>query len=68
MMQETMRSAREQPLSQPVCPSCGGALRVARTVPGTNGFVELKIFSCRECSLWITELADEGRGTVSNRS
>jgi len=68
MMQETMGSAREQPLSQPVCPSCGGALRVARTVPGTNGFVELKIFSCRECSLWITESADEGRGTVSNRS
>ena len=31
----------------------------ARTIPGTNGLAELQTFSCRECSLWITELADE---------
>jgi hypothetical protein len=68
MMQESMRQAAEYPLSQPVCRSCGGVLRVARTVPGTNGFVELKTFSCRECSLWITESADKGRGTFSSRS
>ena len=43
----------------PACPSCGCALRFARTVPGTQGLVELQTFSCRECSLWITESADE---------
>jgi len=64
----TMQPPRDVPLLYPACPSCGRALRFARTVPRTNGFVELKIFSCRECSLWITESADEGRGTVSNRS
>jgi hypothetical protein len=37
----------------------GRALRFARTVPGTQGLAELQTFSCRECSLWITESADE---------
>jgi hypothetical protein len=35
------------------------ASRFARTVPGTQGLAELETFSCRECSLWITESADE---------
>ena len=38
---------------------CGRALRFARTVPGTQELAELQTFSCRECSLWITESADE---------
>jgi hypothetical protein len=42
------------------CPSCGRALRLARAVPGTDGLVELHTFSCRECSLWVTEAADKG--------
>jgi hypothetical protein len=55
----TMQPPRDIPLLHPACPSCGCALRFARTVPGTQGLAELQTFSCRECSLWITESADE---------
>jgi hypothetical protein len=55
----TMQTSRDVPLLYPACPSCGRALRFARTVPGTAGLAELQTFSCRECSLWVTELADE---------
>ena len=55
----TMQPSRDVPLLYPACPSCGHALRFARTVPGTDGFAELQTFSCGECSLWITESADE---------
>ena len=51
----TMQPPRDVPLLHPACPSCGRALRFARTVPGTQGLAELQTFSCRECSLWITE-------------
>jgi hypothetical protein len=52
----TMQPSRDVPVLYPACPSCGRALRFARTVPGADG--ELQVFSCRECSLWITESAD----------
>ena len=55
----TMQPSRDVFLLHPACPSCGRALRFARTVPGTDGLAELQTFSCRECSLWITESADE---------
>jgi hypothetical protein len=55
----TMQPPRDVPLLHPACPSCGRALRFARTVPGTQGLAELQTFSCRECSLWITESAEE---------
>ena len=55
----TMQPPRDVPLLHPACPSCGRALRFARTVPRTQGLEELQTFSCRECSLWITESADE---------
>jgi hypothetical protein len=55
----TMQPSRDVPLLYPACPSCGRALRFARTVLGTNGLAELQTFSCRECSLWITESAGE---------
>ena len=54
-----MLPTRDIPLLYPACPSCGRPLRFARTIPGTNGLAELQTFSCRECSLWITESADE---------
>ena len=54
-----MRPTRDIPLLYPACPSCGRPPRFARTIPGTNGLAELQTFSCRECSLWITESADE---------
>jgi hypothetical protein len=55
----TMQRSRYVPLLYPACPSCGRALRFARTVPATNGLAELQTLSCRECSLWITESADQ---------
>jgi hypothetical protein len=54
-----MLPTRDIPLLYPACPSCGRALRFARTIPGTHGLAELQTFSCRECSLWITESADD---------
>jgi hypothetical protein len=63
MMRATtiMLPSRDIPLLYPACPSCGSALRFARTVPGTDGLAELQTFSCRECNLWVTEGADERR-------
>ena len=58
MRTTTMVSFREIPLLYPSCPSCGRALRFARTVPATEGLAQLQTFTCRECSLWITESAD----------
>ena len=55
----TMQPSRDISLLYPACPSCGRALRLARTVPVTDGLAELQTFSCRECSLWVTEAADE---------
>ena len=55
MRAKPMQPPRYVPLLHPACPSCGGALRFARTVPGTQGLAELQTFSCRERSLWITE-------------
>ena len=59
MRASTMQPSHDVPIHYPACPSCGGALRFARTVPETEGLAELQILSCRECSLWITESADE---------
>ena len=59
MRASTMQPSHDFPFHYPACPSCGGALRFARTVPETDGLAELQILSCRECSLWITESADE---------
>ena len=55
----TMQPSHDIPLLYPVCPSCGGALCFTRTVPETNGLAALQTFSCRECSLWITESANQ---------
>jgi hypothetical protein len=59
MRASTMQPSHDVPIHYPACPSCGGALRFARTVPEMEGLAELQILSCRECSLWITESADE---------
>ena len=64
----TMQPSRAVPLLYPVCPSSGRALHFPRTVPATNGLAELKTLSCRECSLWITELADEHPGWSKPKS
>jgi hypothetical protein len=59
MQATTMQPSRDYPVLHAACPSCGRALRLARTVPGADGLAELQTFSCRECSLWVTEAADE---------
>ena len=64
----TMQPSCDVPLLYPACPSCGRALRFARTVPGTQGLAELQTFSCRECSLWITKSADEYHSTNKSKS
>jgi C4-type Zn-finger protein len=46
-------------VSHATCPSCGQALRLARTVRGTGGQVDLQTFTCRACNLWVTEAAEE---------
>jgi hypothetical protein len=43
----------------PPCPSCGRALQFARTVPQMYGLAELETLSCRECSLWVTQAAEQ---------
>jgi hypothetical protein len=59
MQATTIQPSRDDPVLHAACPSCGRALRLARTVPGAGGLAELQTFSCRECSLWVTEAADE---------
>ena len=60
MCATTMQPSPDHSVLYAACPSCGRALSLARTVPGTDGLVELHTFSCRECSLWVTEAADKG--------
>ena len=55
----TMQPSRDVRLLYSACPSCGRALRFARTVPRADGLAELQTFRCHECSLSITESADE---------
>jgi len=55
----TMQPSRDVLLVYPTCPSCGRALSLARTIPAANGLAELQTLNCRECSLWITESAEE---------
>jgi hypothetical protein len=64
----TMLPSRGVPLPCPACPSCGRALRFARTVPETDGLAELQTFNCRECSLWITESADQHPSRSKSKS
>ena len=59
MRATTMQPSRDVRLLYPTCPSCGRALSFARTIPAANGLAELQTLSCRQCSLWITESADQ---------
>jgi hypothetical protein len=68
MRATTMQPSRDHPVLHAACPSCGRALRLARIVPGMDGLVELQTFSCRECSLWITESAGEHRSWNKSKS
>ena len=56
----TMTPSRDGPRPYAACPSCGRALRLVRSIPGMDGLTALQTYSCRDCSLWVTEAADEG--------
>jgi len=42
----------------PICPNCGRSMHLTRTIPGIGGLVELRVYSCRQCGVSLTE-ADE---------
>ena len=55
----TMLPSSDASLPYAACPSCGRPLRFVRSVPRTDGLMELQTYNCRDCSLWVTEAADE---------
>ena len=59
MVQAALAHPSEYLRSYAACPSCGGPLQLARTLRGTDGLADLQTFSCRTCSLWVTEAADD---------
>lgn len=54
-------AAREE--TRPACPSCGKPMHLARTIPGIGGLPELRVYSCRQCGVSITEAEDRGELT-----
>lgn len=46
---------------RPLCPNCGRQMYLTRTTPRADGLSDLYIFKCGECSVWLTESADDRR-------
>jgi ribosomal protein L37AE/L43A len=38
----------------PACPSCGGPMRLTRTIPKLGGLPELRIWECAGCAVHFT--------------
>ena len=38
-----------------LCPGCGRAMGLTRTVPASPGYRELRTYGCIECGVWVTE-------------
>ena len=56
------RPVRDPLSDQPACPNCGRAMHVTRTMPRAGGLQDLRIYSCGECGVSLTEAAgDAGR-------
>jgi hypothetical protein len=53
---------------RPACPSCGKALQLSRTMPGSKGVPDLRTYACRECGLWLTEADRRGAAKQNNGS
>jgi hypothetical protein len=49
-------ATREQ--TGPSCPSCGKPMHLMRTIPGIGGLPELRVYSCRQCGVSLTEAED----------
>jgi hypothetical protein len=58
---ELRRPLGEYGSVQPLCPSCGRTMHLARTKPQSDGLPDQCIFKCGECGVWLTESADERR-------
>jgi len=57
-MQKLKQAVGDYNILQLACPSCGRALRLSRTTPGTNGLADLRTYACRECGVWVIEADD----------
>ena len=38
-----------------LCPGCGRAMGLTRTVPASPGYRELRTYGCIECGAWVSE-------------
>lgn len=54
-MQKLKQAVSDDTILQPLCPSCGKALRLSQLTPGTRGLADLRTYACRECGVWMTE-------------
>ena len=51
----------------PSCPSCGKPMLLARIIPGIGGLPELRVYSCRQCGVSLTEAAEPGEPALTYR-
>lgn len=51
----------------PICPSCGKPMHLARIIPGIGGLPELRVYSCRQCGVSLTEAEEPGEPVASYR-
>ena len=60
-------AAREE--TRPLCPHCGKPMPLVRTIPGIGGLPELRVYSCRQCGVSITQAQERselaGRRTAA---
>jgi len=47
------------PAKQPLCPSCGEPMNLARIIPGSDQMAPLNVFECARCAIYLSEA---GRG------
>jgi transposase-like protein len=55
-----------RPIGQPIkagpaCPNCGRSMHLVRIAPRPEGLSELRVFSCGECGVSLTEAADDSQ-------
>ncbi len=42
------------------CPGCGKPMHLARIIPGIGGLSELRVYSCRQCGVSLTQAEEPG--------
>jgi predicted RNA-binding Zn-ribbon protein involved in translation (DUF1610 family) len=53
------RAMERAPTNDPLCPSCGIAMKLARTIPGTADLRPLNVFECAACGIYYSEACRE---------